>query len=80
MRRVTREDGPGELAGSGHDDAQPCVDGGEHAWAVKGIHLSLVRGAEFEEHCSQEGCETVRYRTDRLRGKRPLGARRLRGG
>lgn len=43
---------------AGDDDAQTCT---HPVWAVQGIHLSLIRGAEFAEEC--EVCGAVRYRT-----------------
>jgi hypothetical protein len=46
------------VTAAGHDDAQTAC---EHVWALKGVHLSLRRGAEFEDECS--ACGTVRYRT-----------------
>lgn len=41
------------------DETPACF---EHVWALKGVHLSLTRGAELEEECGR--CGAVRYVTD----------------
>lgn len=48
--------------GSAEDEAPECY---EHVWALKGMHLSLVRGVEVEEECGR--CGATRYVTDELR-------------
>jgi len=54
-----------------YDDLAPeCY---EHVWVLRGLHLSLTRGAELEEECGR--CGALRYQTDDLRNRpsrRPL--------
>lgn len=55
------------VSAAGHDDAQSAC---EHDWALKGIHLALERGAEFEDECAV--CGAVRYRTGEDYEQRPV--------
>lgn len=48
----------------GRDDDGDCV---EHVWVLKGLHLSLERGAEQEKVC--ERCGAPAYVTDDLRNQ-----------
>ncbi|NGZ99634.1 hypothetical protein G5V59_02555 [Nocardioides sp. W3-2-3] len=49
------------MTSPGDDVAQPCAGGLEHVWAMRGLHLSLKRGAEVEEYCARPGCDGLRY-------------------